>query len=351
MAVSLARASISAICVVEDRPPPAAALAGLLDILLASFADAEIVIVANGCSDRTALGLKALTDTLPDTAVEFLAARIDRDSATLVGIENAVGDWVLLIEPAAQLFAVLPGLFAEAARGNDVVLALPRHEWRPGLKRAPLQRGFLAFYNWLNGATALAQRPAVSLLSRPAALHVLHSPDGEMLLRSRQIAGGFPSSAVPVPAPGFAPPALSLAQSFAKAAKMLLASSTAPLRFITVCGIAGSALALVYSVYVVLVYLLKEDVQPGWTTISLQISLLTFFASAMFALLAEYIVQIHSASSVRRRFFVSREVRSQRSRRGQRLNVVDSAGTYRLGAPDEAEAAAEPAPPPSDAGR
>jgi hypothetical protein len=233
---------------------------------------------------------------------------------------------------------------AEAARGSDVVLGLPLHEWRPGRLRAPLQRSFLAFYNWLNGATALAQRPAVSMLSRPAALHVLHSADGEMLLRSRQIAGGFPTSGLVITAPGFAPPALSLAQSFAKAVKMLLASSTAPLRFITLCGIAGSGVALVYSVFVVLSYLLRKDIQPGWTTLSLQISLLTFFASSMFALLAEYIVQIHSASSVRRRFFVAREIRSQRSRRGQRLNVVDGAGQYRLGAPEAAAVEAAPRP-------
>jgi hypothetical protein len=170
-----------------------------------------------------------------------------------------------------------------------------------------------------------------------------------MLLRSRQIAGGFPTSSVVITAPGFAPPALSLTQSLAKAVKMLLASSAAPLRFITLCGIIGSCVALLYSVYVVASYMLKKDVQPGWTTLSLQISLLTFFASSMFALLAEYIVQIHSASSVRRRFFVSRELRSQRSRRGQRLNVVDGAGTYRLGAPEDL--APPPAPRPQTTSR
>jgi hypothetical protein len=54
---------------------------------------------------------------------------------------------------------------------------------------------------------------------------------------------------------------------------------------------------------------------------SLQLSFLTFILSAMLALLSEYIVQIHAASFARRRFVVSREIRSQLSARSGRMNV------------------------------
>lgn len=336
MREEFSHASISAVCVVEERAPDPSVLSNILDVLVSKFSDAEIVIAANGCSDATALALKSLTELLANTTVEFLASKIDRDLAMLVGMENAVGDWILLIEPSSELIKTLPAMLAQAEKGSDAVLGLPLREWRPKQLRQPLQRAFIDFYNWINGSTVLYQRPAVSLFSRPAALHILHSPNGEMLLRSHTIAAGFPTSTIVIEEIGFIPPSLSVGDSIAKAAKMLLASSTAPLRFITACGIMGGCIAMIYSLYVVGVYFFKQDVQQGWTTMSLQISFLIFFCSSMFALLAEYIAQIHAAFSVRRRYYVSRELRSPRSLHMARLNVVGSTGDLKVGFSNDA---------------
>jgi hypothetical protein len=285
------------------------------------------------------VALKALTENLSDIAVEFLDDRIDRDAAMLTGIENAIGDWILLIEPTEQLVNALPQMIAQANKGFDVVLAMPTHvSPKKGLWPS-LERAFVVLYNWLGGGTALAQRPAASILSRAAALYVLRSVEGEMLLRSAKIASGFPSSTVAIAETGFIRPSSKFIDSLGKAMRLLLASSSAPLRFISIVGCVGSAVALAYSVYVVLVYLFKGDVQPGWATLSLQLAFLTFVLSLMFALLSEYIVQIHSASFARRRHVVSREIRSQLSRRSRGLNVVDPSGRYRLGAPEGLEAA------------
>ena len=337
--VDLSRASISVVCVVEDCSPDPATLALLMNRLAESFSDVEVVLVANGSRDEVGVALKALTGNLPDIAVEFLGDRVDRDAAMLTGLENAIGDWVLLIEPTMQLVAALPELIAEAIKGFDVVLAISMHVPQQKGLQPSLERAFVVLYNWLGGGTALAQRPAASMLCRSAALYVLRSIEGEMLLRSARIANGFPSSLVVIGEAGFTRPSSKLVDSFGKAIRLLLASSSAPLRFISIVGCVGSAVALAYSVYVVLVYLFKGDVQPGWATLSLQLAFLTFVLSLMFALLSEYIVQIYSASFARRRHIVSREIRSQLSRRSRGLNVVDPNGRYRLGAPEALEAA------------
>jgi polyisoprenyl-phosphate glycosyltransferase len=341
--VDLSRTSISVVCVVDDCSPDSGTLALLMNQLAERFSDVEIVLVANGSRDEVGVALKALTNTLPDIAVEFLEDRVDRDAAMLTGIENAIGDWILLLEPTTQLVTALPQLIAEAVKGFDVVLAVPMQAPMQKGLQSSLERAFVVFYNWLGGGTALAQRPAASILSRSAALYVLRSVEGEMLLRSARIASGFPSAIVTIAEAGFARPSSRLVASFGKAMRLLLASSSAPLRFISIVGCLGSAVAFAYSVYVVLVYLFKGDVQPGWATLSLQLAFLTFVISVMFALLSEYIVQIHSASFARRRHVVSREIRSQLSRRSRGLNVVDTNGRYRLGAPEGLESAHAPA--------
>lgn len=337
--MDLSRTSISVVCVVEEYSPEPETLALLMDRLGESFGDVEIILVANGSRDEIGVALKALTESLPDIAVEFLEDRIDRDAALLTGIENAIGDWILLIEPTKQLVDALPQMIAEAVKGFDVVLAIPTRAPRRSGPRPFLEHAFVVLYNWLGGGTVLAWPPAASILSRSAALYVLRSVEGEMLLRSARIANGFPSATVAIAEVGFTRPSSRLVNSFGKAMRLLLASSAAPLRFISIVGFVGSAVALAYSVYVVLIYLFKGDVQPGWATLSLQLAFLTFVLSLMFALLSEYIVQIHSASFARRRHVVSREIRSQLSRRSRGLNVVDPHGRFSLGAPESLEAA------------
>jgi glycosyltransferase involved in cell wall biosynthesis len=212
--VELSRASISAVCIVDDRAPEFDVIARLLNVLGANFSDAEIVIVANGCDNETTLHLKALTEQLPDITVAFLETRLDADTAKLVGIENAIGDWVLFIDPMPSRLSALPALFAEIHKGIDVVLALPLQRGRPSPLRALLQRTFISFYNWLNGVSVLAERPVLSLLSRQAALHVLHCRDAEMLLRSRKIGSGFPST-ITIADPGPPPRSLSIPRALA----------------------------------------------------------------------------------------------------------------------------------------
>jgi polyisoprenyl-phosphate glycosyltransferase len=84
----------------------------------------------------------------------------------------------------------------------------------------------------------------------------------------------------------------------------------------------------------VLVYFFKPEVAAGWTTLSLQISGMMFIFSILFVFFAEYLIQLTSANPTRsRRHLVFREIRSRLSRRSRRLNVVDPAGNFKLGAP------------------
>jgi dolichol-phosphate mannosyltransferase len=70
---------------------------------------------------------------------------------------------------------------------------------------------------------------------------------------------------------------------------ILFHNSRQPLRFAGLVGVIGSLVSVAYASYTVLVYLLKEGVAPGWTTLSLVLSGLFFLAFVMLALMTEYI--------------------------------------------------------------
>jgi hypothetical protein len=70
---------------------------------------------------------------------------------------------------------------------------------------------------------------------------------------------------------------------------MAVNHSVAPLRLVSFLGLTGSFLSLIYSLYVVGVYLLKQDVMPGWTTMSLQVSGLFFLVFIMLTMIGEHL--------------------------------------------------------------
>jgi polyisoprenyl-phosphate glycosyltransferase len=127
---------------------------------------------------------------------------------------------------------------------------------------------------------------------------------------------------------------MSFRMAVSKAVRLLLTSSSAPLRLSSYLGFGGGIMSVVYAIYVVLIYLFKTDVEPGWTTLSLQLAGMMFLFSTQFLFLSEYLVQILSTSpAIGRRQLVARELRGTISRRSGRLNVVGKEGQFYLGAP------------------
>ncbi len=64
------------------------------------------------------------------------------------------------------------------------------------------------------------------------------------------------------------------------------------MRMVSLAGIAGSLFSLLYSVYVLIVYFLKEDVKPGWATQSLQVNVLFFLMFIMLLIMGEYLMRL-----------------------------------------------------------
>jgi hypothetical protein len=332
--------SVSAVMVVDDVAHDPAVLAAWGEALAQLFTDVELVVVANGVPSPVALALEAQVADIPDLTVHFLADRIDHDTAHLVGLDTAIGDWVLLGEPGAARIGVLRELIGRVREGYQVATAVGDAEAPRGRLYGLLAPLYFRLYRALSGRTVLRPPPVLRLFSRAAALYVAGSPDGEMLLKTEVIAGGFPAFVGRFP--GLAsdrPHPRNWRATVSKGLHELLSASALPLRLASFIALATGLLSLVYSVYVVGVYLLKPDVLAGWTTLSLQISGMMFLFSLLFALMAEYVLGIYRGMAPRRRYVITRELRSPKRRHDARLNVVNEAGEFQLGMPDTPEAA------------
>jgi hypothetical protein len=178
--------------------------------------------------------------------------------------------------------------------------------------------------------------PRIRVYSRAAARYLATVIDGEFALRSLTFSGAFPGVRVPLdalPSDDLALP--SAGRALRKAARGLLNSSAVPLRAVIGTALLAGVAAVGSSLFAIGSYLVRDQVAPGWTTLSLQISLLTFLTALMFALLAEYVLNVYRATAPRRKMAIVREIRSPLRRHAERLNVIGSDGSFQLGAPRE----------------
>ncbi|WP_146101556.1 glycosyltransferase family protein [Rhodopila globiformis] len=328
--------SVTAVIVADDAAPDAATLTVWGEALAELFGDVELVIVANGLPSAVALELDALCGGIPDLTIHFLADRIDHDAAVLVGLDTALGDWVLLGEPRPERLPVLHALVTEARQGYQVLAAVGGSGGRRRSADNWLASGYFWLYRRLTGRTILRPPPVLRLYSRAAALFIAGSADGEMLLKAGYVAGGLPAHVAHYAGLATdAPRARTWRATVSKATRELLSATTIPLRLAALIALTSGLLSLLYSLYVVAVYLLKPDVLPGWTTLSLQISGMMFLFSLLFALMAEYVLGIYRGLAPRRRYVITRELRSPKRRHATRLNVVGEDGSFHLGMSDE----------------
>ena len=328
--------SVSAVLVVEDDIPEAAALIAWGDALAELFSDVQLIVVANGVTTPVALALEELTTRVPDLTVLFLADRIDHDGAHLIGLDTAIGDWVLLAEARIERLAILRDLLSRIADGYQAMIAVGKPTAGQGRVYTVMAAIFFRLYQAMTGRPVLHPAPVLRIYSRAAALFIAGSTDGGMLLRTDVIAGGFAVFVARYPdMMGDPPRSRGGLTAISKGVRELLNATALPLRLTSAIALTSGLLSLCYSLYAVVVYLLLPDVLKGWTTLSLQISGMMFLFSMMFALMAEYVLGIYRGLAPRQRYVITREIRSPISRHAGRLNVIDASGEFHLGMPTE----------------
>src|ERR1700733_9814264 len=103
--------SVTVVIIVRDGPTPSTALLEQLGARLEALtSDFNYFIVANGVDAVTGLELKNLVAAVPDLTVLMLGEKVHDDVARLVGIDNAIGDFVLFCKPTPDEIQNLPHL-------------------------------------------------------------------------------------------------------------------------------------------------------------------------------------------------------------------------------------------------
>ena len=293
--------------------------------------DYELIIVDNASDDQSINVLKNLTGQsgYPNLQVYALTKEVDGDTASWVGLENALGDFVAVIDPLLDDIGFLPEMLDKAVMGTDVVFANNKHKPRQSLAYRVAYAAFNFLYKSFNGIHLAKEAPQYRLLSKRVVNFILQHPQPAVTYRHLPATGGFARINMVYSAQPLAKNTKKLGESIDRGMHLLVSTTHAPMRLVTSLSLFGAAANLIYSFYVVAIGLFKTDVAPGWVSMSLQQSGMFFLISLVLLVLGEYILHMASLSNEGPLYHVGQEFTSARMTRREKLNIEDvsSSGT------------------------
>lgn len=309
----------------EIEPLVAQASAALAPLV----SDYELVIVDNASEDETVAALRKLTGEqgVPNLQVYALTKEVDADTASWVGLENALGDFVAVVDPLADDLNFLPTMLDRAVSGADVVFALNEQQPRQSLAYRGCFWVFRRLYQWFNGIDMAREAPHYRVISKRVVNFILQHPMPALTYRHLPATAGFSKANLTYSAPPKGSQKKRLGESIDLGMRLMVATTRGPMRWVTLLSLFGAVANVAYSLYVIVIALLKEDVAPGWVTLSLQQSGMFFLISLVLLMLSEYLLHMARLSNEGPPYHVAQEFTSAVMSRRQRLNVEETCVT------------------------
>ena len=285
--------------------------------------DYEIIVVDNASTDSSVDEMRTLTtpDGLENLQLFALTAEVNSDVAAWVGIENSLGDFVVVIDPEVDDLTLVDEMLLRSTKGADVVFARNTSEKFSSIG----YRFALSLYSKLllklSGLDISKGTSSYRLLSRKVVNFLLQFPNSAQQYKHLPATAGFRKDVIMYRYDrGYIRKETAFA-GFERGMRLLITTTKAPMRIATLFSLFGAFANLLYSFYVVSVALFQQDVAPGWVTLSLQQSGMFFLISLVLYILGEYIIHMAQTSAEGPSYHIAQELTSAKITRKDRLNV------------------------------
>ncbi len=244
--------------------------------LTSAGVDYEMVFVDNGSTDRSLEVIRRLHDMDPKVRWVSLSRNFGHQGGLFAGLAHARGDAVITMDADLQHPpSLIPEMVARWREGYEVVYTTKR-----AVRVSPLKKAFaVAFYALMSRISGLRfdfGQSDFRLLDRRALEAVLSMPEYHKFLRGQVSWIGFKQTGLPYDVADRARgrSKFSYGDLFSLAFDGVFGFSRQPLQVIAVTGLGLSVAAMLYLVYVVVLWLLQRSgvlpgtaLPPGWASI------------------------------------------------------------------------------------
>ncbi|PWU16699.1 MAG: glycosyl transferase [Bdellovibrio sp.] len=291
--------------------------------IASTVADYELVLIDNGSHDESHALYRELTGEqgIANLQVYALTKEVDFDTASWAGLESSLGDFMVVFDPTTDNISFLPRMLEKAVGGSDVVFAYNKLKPKQSLAYRIAYSSFDKLFKSFVGVYLSREAPCYRVLSKRVVNFILQHPQPALTYRHLPATGGFARSTLEYSSPPKTIRIKNVREGIDKGMRLLVSTTQIPMRLVTSLSLFGAIANLLYSLYVVLIAIIKKDVAPGWTSLSLQQSGMFFLISLVLMVLGEYIIHMASLSTEGPLYHIAQEFTSARMTRRQRLNV------------------------------
>ena len=292
-------------------------LSSKLEVLL----DYEILIIDNSGDENTSKLLTEITGNngLPNLQVFKLANQIEDYKARWLGFENSLGDHIICLDfDLINDLEIVDSMIKEINICNEIILvrsiSKSRHKYKHFIYKllGRLTRILLGINLNSYSSTTLA-------ISRRILNYLLKFKNPELKFRNISSIKGIKKSIIRINYQDKSRD--SLIKSLSRGLRLITSNSSLPLRFATFISSIGALFSILYSIYVIIIFISKENVAPGWASLSLQISIMFFCLSFVLLVMSEYILESLNTIYNKPKYFISEEFTSSNMTSKDNLNV------------------------------
>jgi len=284
------------------------------------YSDYEVVIIDQTIAHTTAIVQSNLLESISSIRWIKLAFPVATDVALCAGIENAIGDFVILLRPTIDPIEIIENMIKEALSGYDVIVGAAESPRTIGYKTARVLSNKLLH---LIGYHIPKNSTPVRCLSRRAINTVLCTGRLNHQFFIKVANTGYPTKKYmyAILNPNILEKR-TLFSGVAQTMHLMIFNSTKPLRWISLLGITGSLSAFIFAVYSIAINVIKDDVTEGWTSMVFFSSFLFFILFIILAFLGEYLARLLNENGNQKSYYISSEETSTIMLEADRFNVI-----------------------------
>jgi len=282
-------------------------------VLRSNYKYYELLLVDNGSSDLTDRNIQRLQQSIPNLRLIRLSRYHDIETALAAGLENCLGDYVVVMDANEDPPSLIPVLIEKSLSGNDIVIAVRENrEGQSWIRRWSA----VAFYKVASKLLGYSLQPNAThfrVFSRQVVNSLARIGNKSRYLKYLNALVGYKQAFLPYQRIHRRKSKKKEANLFRLALSglnIIISNSPAPLRLASLLGVISSTLCLLYFGYILIVTLFKRQIAEGWVTTNVMISTMFFLLFLILTILSEYIARILDESKDRPLYFIEYESQS-----------------------------------------
>jgi glycosyltransferase involved in cell wall biosynthesis len=279
----------------------------VITILEKNYKHYELLLIDNGSTDKSVEIVKSILKETNNIRLVVLSKSYNEQIAYTAALENVIGDYVVLMELNDDPPKLIPELVKLAFNGSDIVIGKKNHRTNEGFISKIVSLFLDKINQFFTGYKIDAKLSHFMCISRRVVSYTIQNKDRNKYLNYFNLQTGFPKTFINYDIINRSGGRKKL-RFFSKvdtSLSIIISNSNKLIRFAGAVSFLACIINLLYMGYVFVLYILRNNLAEGWTSISFLSSFMFSIVLLVLSIICAYISYIVGQIKTGPLYFVS----------------------------------------------